>query len=246
MTEYAITLVTGVEPASSEDAAAGATHYTVLHVPNEADHSVLQQQQQWRPPPPPDGCVTEAQIASAAAEAEKLAVAASELRPRVFSSVPASHVAAYPGNSMSLQFVKGQEVLARWEAEVKLLEPIPPMNMRPRFISSTKRWTSIFYLAEIVGGYGLEHVTVRFLHATDPDKVYTVHKLDITLPPEKGEPDDAERKRQRKAKKKREAERQKREEDKAKALASGQPGPRPPLPLPSASASPLSTAATSG
>ena len=48
---------------------------------------------------------------------------------------------------------------------------------------------------------------VRYLHGTPRDKVHIVHKRDVTVPPEVGEPDEAERKRQRKARKKREQER---------------------------------------
>ena len=54
----------------------------------------------------------------------------------------------------------------------------------------------------------LHHCVDRHHH-----QVFRVHKKDVTFFPDKGEPDEAERKRQRKARKRREEERKKREED---------------------------------
>jgi len=108
-------------------------------------------------------------------------------------------------------------VLARWEAKVELTEPTPnSSSLRPPKRYDATRWTSLLYPAEIVGGHGLEHVTVRYL-GDDDGEVYTVHKLDVGLAPDRGEPDDAERKRQRKARKKRDEERKKRAEAKSSA-----------------------------
>ena len=113
----------------------------------------------------------------------------SSLRPRYFGAIPAAHVYPYPGRSMGHQYVKGQEVLSRWEQEVTIVEPCvvnsrtqadwetvkvgdeEVARFRPRHTVASRRWTSLLYPAEIVGGEGLEHVTVRYLNGTDVDKV---------------------------------------------------------------------------
>ena len=210
---YAVALAVGFDPKSSE--------YTVLHLPNDADRTVLRAQRALSAPKAdaeaaatPAGASPET---GGAADAADAADAGAGLRPRYYV-VPRSRLAAYPGRSLLHQYVKGQEVLARWEARVQLTEPTPPNNLRPPKRYEARRWTSLLYPAEIVGGHGLEHVTVRYLRPDDDaEEVYTVHKLDVTLAPEKGEPDEAERKRQRKARKKRDEERKKRAEAKAEA-----------------------------
>jgi hypothetical protein len=179
--EYVVAFVVGYD--------ADTSTYAVLHTPNAADGTVLAQQQQQQP--------------------ENTHVQAAALAPRYFE-VPAARIAAFPGGRcMFRQYVKGQEVLARWEVSVLVTEPITHDFLRPRGQWRGTQHTTLLYPAEIVGGHGLEHVQVRYLSArgAGEDKVYTVHKRDVALPPEVGEPDEAERKRQRKARKKREEKR---------------------------------------
>ena len=224
--EYAIALVYRVD--------AAAQTCDLLHTPNDADRAVLDaQRQRQQPPPTPDSAdraVLEFAIALAsdppAAEAgTDVAAAPSDgLTARVFRRVPMAHVAPYPGKSMTLQYKKGQEVLVRWETSVEITEPTPHCDLRPRKVWRSSKWSTMCYPAEVVGGPDVEHLSVRFLHASDPDAEHTVHKRDVALAPDKGEPDEAERKRQRKARKKRDEERKKREELKQ---AEGS-GPTPP------------------
>jgi hypothetical protein len=195
--------------------------YALLHEPNEADHAVADEQRKLLGAPSPK----EPEAATTDDQYGPPHESSSHLRARMYHGVPAANVAPYPGRSMMLQYVKGQEVLARWQADVKLIEPVPPNNLRPRKTISTKRWTTLFYPAEIVGGHGLEHLTIRYIQATDPDREYTVHKRDVTLPPDKGEPDDAERKRQRKARKRRTLEREERRKQLEQRVAAGTPSP---------------------
>ncbi len=220
--EYVVAFVCGYDAASST--------YAVLHTPNAADATVLAQQQQQQP--------------------EDARVQAAALAPRYYE-VPAARLAAFPGvRCMFRQYVKGQEVLVRWAASVLVTEPITHDFLRPRGQWRDTKHTTLLYPAEIVGGHGLEHVEVRYLSArgAGEQKVHTVHKRDVALPPEVGEPDEAERKRQRKARKRREQER-------AAAAAAAPPPPgegaaRPegggdataallPTPLPSALAYPF-------
>lgn len=236
--EYALVLVCGYDPATQT--------YVVLHTPNGADFSVLEAQHKLVGTQDA-GLVASAKAAAASAAAiaataddEDLPVVelppgggGSLLRPRYFHSVPASHVAPYPGRSFVYEYKKGQEVLARWEGVETLTEPTPiywrqadwganeegVAVLRPRKTVQAPRWTSLLYPAEVVGGEGVEYLTVRYLSGTDADKVYKVHKKDVALAPDKGEPDENERKRQRKARKKRDEERKKREDELATAGA---------------------------
>ena len=87
--------------------------------------------------------------------------------------------------------------------------------------------STLCYQAEVAGGHDRpELITVRYLLSNDPDKVYTVNRMDVTLKPEmkhniQGQPEEAEVKRQRKAKKRRDEERKKREEERAAAGGGG-------------------------
>ena len=197
-TDYVVALAIGYD--------AAAQTYDLLHTPNHADHAVLKAQRQDATPNVDPDC---------------------PLRPRVFHRVPAKRVAPYPGGTLSAQYFKGQEVLARWEAAATVVEPSPASDdrfgaMRPRTTAALTAWTTLLYPAEIVGG-GLYDVQVRFLHGSDPDAVHTIHKLDVTVPPEVGEPDKAEKKRQRKARERRNEEREARLKREAKLAAAGTP-----------------------
>ena len=234
--EYAVALVAGYDASSRT--------YCLLHTPSAADHEVLQLQHAKAGTRDGKNGTDESKQPEAAEAGDGPTLGDSLLRPRYYGRVPAGRLAPYPGRSMVTQYVKGQEVLARWEAEVTLTEPTPPNNLRPRKTWKRKEWTSFFYPAEIVGGSGLEHVTVRYLQGSDPDAVLTVHKKDVTLAPDKGEPDEAERKRQRKARKKREEERKQREDAKAAAGAAAVEPLTPALPI--AAVSKLATVGSVG
>ena len=202
----------------------------VFHEPNLADHAVLAAQQRALGMPEQsarcvatDGAAADETTVDGATAAAPDPASSHGLRSRIFRRVPLAHVAPYPGRSLTRQYVKGQEVLVRWEAGVTITEGQPPNSLRPPKTWAATRWSSLCYPGEIVGSQGAEHLTVRYLHATNPDEVHTVLKRDVTLAPEKGEPDENERKRQRKARKRRDEERKKREDEKAAGGAAAAP-----------------------
>ena len=173
---YVVGFVCGYDPATQT--------YAVLHDPNSGDLAVLAEQRRRHPDEP--------------------AVQSAALAPRVFE-VAAARLGSFPGKRcMTRQYVKGQEILARWEAAVVVSEPAPDHGERARELAEhayerqdlrepwpRKTWkatalTTALYPAEIVGGSGLEHLQVRFLGTSGPAQhdVYVLHKRDVTLPPE--------------------------------------------------------------
>lgn len=123
VSEYALMFVCGFDEATQT--------YVLMHSPNEGDGAVLQEQQRRLGNSTPDGPPETPE-------------------ERVYE-VPAARLARYPG-SMFRQYVKGQEVLARWKASAEILEPMPPFSTRPRKRWRVESWTTLFYPAEIVGG----------------------------------------------------------------------------------------------